>query len=450
MQKRKINFSPGRIIALSFLFIIGMGTLLLSLPQAQTVDLPFVDILFMAATSTCVAGLSTIPMTSFTTFGHIVIMCMIQLGGLGLMTFSFFFISLFFNLGMTTQILAGKILDFGSWSRVKRFLALIIVTTFLTELIGAMFLYFPLRERFPAGKAAFYALFHAISAFCNAGLDLLGNGVISFQTRPLVLFVFALLIFAGGIGFFVWFELANKIKNRIVAIVKKDSASRMRLSLHAKITMLTTTTLILLCGIATWLLERNESLGHLSNFHSFFVSFFHAVSIRSAGFQFFDLSKATFALLLLFVVLMYIGANSGSTGGGIKTTTFAVFTATISAIVRNREDVEFFGRRIPIDQVYNVVAIIVLSSMWIIFATFLLLITELHLGFMQILFETVSAFGTCGLSTGITSKLTSIGKIIIVTTMFVGRIGSLTMVLALSKERKKHLYKYPEERIVIG
>jgi len=366
------------------------------------------------------------------------------------MTFSFFFILLFFNLGMTTQILAGKILDFGSWSRVKRFLALIIVTTFLTELIGAMFLYFPLRERFPAGKAAFYALFHAISAFCNAGLDLLGNGVISFQTRPLVLFVFALLIFAGGIGFFVWFELANKIKNRIVAIVKKDSASRMRLSLHAKITMLTTTTLILLCGIATWLLERNESLGHLSNFHSFFVSFFHAVSIRSAGFQFFDLSKATFALLLLFVVLMYIGANSGSTGGGIKTTTFAVFTATISAIVRNREDVEFFGRRIPIDQVYNVVAIIVLSSMWIIFATFLLLITELHLGFMQILFETVSAFGTCGLSTGITSKLTSIGKIIIVTTMFVGRIGSLTMVLALSKERKKHLYKYPEERIVIG
>lgn len=442
-MKKTIQFSPGRVIVLSFLFIIATGALLLSLPIARTVPIPFVDILFMAATSTCVAGLSTIPMASFTTFGHVVIMCLIQLGGLGLMTFSFFFISLFFNLGMTTQILAGKILDFGSWARVKRFLAIIIATTFLTELAGAIFLYFPLRERFPAGKAAFYALFHSISAFCNAGLDLLGDGVTSFQTRPLVLLVFAILIFSGGIGFFVWFELANKIKDRIMGI-------KARFSLHVKITLVTTTSLVLLCGIVTWLLERKESLGHLSNFHSFFVSLTHAVSIRSAGFQFFDLSRATFALLLMFVILMYIGANSGSTGGGIKTTTFAVFVATIGAIVRNRDDVEFFGRSIPIGQVYNAIAVVVLSSMWIIFATFLLLITEMHLGFMQILFETVSAFGTCGLSTGITSQLSSLGKIIIVTTMFVGRIGSLTMVLALSKERSKTLYKYPEERIAIG
>lgn len=445
---KKANFSPGLVIIFSFMFIIGMGVLLLSLPIARTTAIPFIDLLFTSATSTCVAGLTVIPMSSFTNFGKAVIMCLIQLGGLGLMTFSFFFISLFLNLGMTTQILAGKILDFRSWTKIKKFLILIISITFLTELIGAIFLYFPLRERFEPGTAAFYAAFHSVSAFCNAGLDLLGDGVISFQTRPLVLLVFALLIFSGGIGFFVWYELATKIKPFIKNLFFKSG--RVRFSLHVKITLITTTTLILVGTIATWLLERNVSLKHLSGFHSFFVSLFHSVSIRSAGFQFFKINEATYALLLLFLVLMYIGANSGSTGGGIKTTTFAVFFATVTSIVRNRKDVEFFWRKIPYNQVYTAIAIVVLSSAWIIFSTFLLLISEVQFGFMEILFETVSSFGTCGLSTGITPNLSSVGKFIIVTTMFVGRIGSLTMVLALSGERKKVLYKYPEEKVAIG
>jgi len=432
------KFSPGRIIVGSFALIILAGAALLSLPQARTVPMSFVDILFTAATSTCVAGLSVVPMTNFTTFGHTIIMILIQLGGLGLMTFSFFFISLFLNLGMTTRVLAGKILDFRSWAKIRKFLVIIITTTFLAELTGAIILFFPLRARFSNGKAAFYALFHAISAFCNAGLDLLGDGLVSFQTNPFVLFIFALLIFSGGIGFFIWFEVATKIRKKI------------KFSLHAKITFITTTTLIAFGAIATWLLERNESLQHLSYFHSFFVSLFHAVSIRSAGFQFFHLQDATSALLLMFIVLMYIGANSGSTGGGIKTTTFATFFATIVSIARNRKDVEFFGRKIPQNLVYGAIAIVFLSSVWIILATFLLLITEIQFGFVQILFETVSAFGTCGLSTGITSSLSSYGKLIIIATMFFGRIGSLTMVLAFSGEKKKHLYKYPEERIAIG
>lgn len=421
---------------------------MLSLPQARTVNMSFIDLLFTAATSTCVAGLSVVPMTNFTTFGHVVIMCLIQLGGLGLMTFSFFFISLFLNLGMTTQILAGKILDFRSWAKIKKFLIIIFSITFLTELAGAFFLYFPLRERFAPGKAAFYALFHSISAFCNAGLDLLGDGLISFQTRPLVLIIFASLIFAGGIGFFIWFELATKMKSIIKHLFYK--AEKVRFSLHAKITFVTAVTLVGIGAVATWLLERHECLQHLSPFDSFFVSLTHAVSIRSAGFQFMHLQDATYALLLIFIVLMYIGASSGSTGGGIKTTTFAAFAATMVAIVKNREDVEFFGRRIPQNLVYSAVAIVALSSLWIIIATFLLLITELHFSFIQILFETVSAFGTCGLSTGITTELSTYGKIIIISTMFFGRIGSLTMVLAFSKKKKKHLYRYPEERVAIG
>lgn len=443
-----MKLTPGRIILFSFFSIIMTGALLLSLPQARTTSLSFIDILFTAATSTCVAGLSVVPMTSFTTFGKVVIMCLIQLGGLGLMTFSFFFISLFLNIGMSTQILAGKILDLRSWAKVKKFLIIIISTTFLAELIGAIFLYFPMRERFAPGKAAFYATFHSISAFCNSGLDLMGDGLVSFQTRPLVLFIFALLIFSGGIGFFVWFELATKVKPFFMRILYK--AERVRLSLHAKITLITTSTLIVIGTIATWLLERNNSLGHLSSFHSFFVSLFHSISIRSAGFQFFYIHDATYALMLFFVVLMYIGASSGSTGGGIKTTTFTTFFAAMIAIVKNREDVEFFGRRIPANLVYSAVAIVALSSIWIVFATFLLLMTEVKFGFMQILFETVSAFGTCGLSTGITPDLSVYGKAIIVATMFFGRIGSLTMVLAFSVDRKKHLYKFPKERIAIG
>jgi len=448
MQSTKLRFSPGQIIVLSFMFVIGLGAFLLSLPAARTTYVSFIDLLFTATTSTCVAGLSVVPMTHFTTFGHIIIMCLIQLGGLGLMTFSFFFISLFLNLGMTTQILAGQILDFRSWAKIRKFLIIIISITFLTELAGAIFLYFPLRERFSANKAAFYAVFHSISAFCNAGLDLLGDGLISFQERPFILLVFALLIFAGGIGFFVWFELSTKFKPFIQSFF--DKTKRVRFSLHVKVTLLTTTTLLLIGTVATWLLERNVSLAHLHPFHSFVVSFCSSVSIRSAGFQFFHLNHATYAILLVFVMLMYIGANSGSTGGGIKTTTFAVFVATMRSIVKNRKDVEFFGRKIPQNQVYSAVAIVVLSSMWIIFATFLLLLTQLQFGFMQILFETVSAFGTCGLSTGITASLTTFGKTVIVATMFFGRIGSLTMVLALRGTRKKHLYRYPKEKVVIG
>lgn len=448
MKLGRIHLSPGIVIILSFMFIIGMGVLLLSLPQARTTHVSFIDLLFTSATSTCVAGLTVVPMTHFTMFGQAVIMCLIQLGGLGLMTFSFFFISLFLNMGMTAQILAGKILEFKSWSKIKKFLIIIISTTFFTEIIGAIFLYFPLRERFDTGKAIFYAMFHSVSAFCNAGLDLLGDGVISFQTRPLVLLIFAFLIFSGGIGFFFWYEVAYKIKPLLMNIFRKNKP--VKFSLHVKITLITTIALVVIGTVATWLLERGASLSHLSNIDSFFVSLTHSVSIRSAGFQFFKLQEATYPILLLFVILMYIGANSGGTGGGIKTTTFALFSATIASIFKNREDIEFFGRRISQVQVYSAIAIVVLSSFWIVFATFLLLLTEQRFGFMQILFETVSSFGTCGLSTGITPSLSPVGKLIIVSTMFFGRIGSLTMVLAFSKARKKHLYKYPKERVVIG
>lgn len=448
MQNIRDFFSPSRIIIISFLFVIFSGTFLLSLPFAQSKIIPVIDVLFVVTSGVCVAGLSTIPLADFSTAGQIILMCLIQIGGIGLMTLSFFFISVFLNVGMGTQLLASKVMDFGSWHDVRKYLIIIATSTFVTELIGAVLLYFPLRERYSPSKAAFYAIFHSVSAFCNCGLDLFGDSLISFQLNPFVLIVMAIVIFIGGTGFFVWFELATKIKAIVKYLLR--TGERVRISVHTKITLISTLSLTFIGGIFTWILERNHILGHLSTYNCLVVSFTHSASIRSAGFTFFNLHYASYALLLLFIILIYIGAGSGSTGGGIKVTTWALFMAIVAAIASNRKEVEFFGRQITHNQVYTAIAIVVLSSSWIIFATFLMLVSEIEFTFLQLLFEVVSAFGTCGLSTGITSHLSFFGKIIIISTMYVGRVGSLTLFLALSAKHKKHLYKYPEERIAIG
>lgn len=434
------HFTPGRVLLFSFLFAITLGTILLALPQSRLVSIPLVDLFFTATSATCVTGLLVTPLSYFTPFGHVVLLCLIQLGGLGLMTLSFFFLSLFLNLGMTTQAMAGEILEFRWWSKIKTFLFLIVSITLITELIGAACLYFPFRKTFPPMQAAFHALFHSVSAFCNAGITLFPHGKLPIATNPLSLGVLALLVFFGGIGFIVWFELASKFS------VKK----RFHLSLHSKIVLSTSFLLIIGGAVLTWLLEHNHSIKQLNLANGLIISVFNSISIRCAGFQIFNLEQATLATLLLFMFLMYIGASPGSTGSGIKTTTFAIFCATIAAIVKNRKDVELFGRKIPQTQVYKAISIIGLSFAWIFVLTFILLITEPQFSFIQIFFESVSAISTTGLSTGITKYLSTIGKLLLSVTMIVGRIGSLTLVLALRKKQNKLPYKYPEESVAIG
>ncbi len=446
---RPTNFSPGRIVLLSFFFVISIGTFLLSLPQAREVNMLFTDILFTAVSTTCVTGLSVVPVSSFTLFGKCIILAMIQIGGLGLMTLSFFLASLFLNLGIASRLMAGQLLEFEFWSKVRYFLLLIIGLTFSFELLGTIYLYFQFKGTPGIEDPLFAAFFHSISAFCHAGISLFDDNLITFATKPLMLLGLGTLMLAGSLGFVVWYDIASLIKKTIQNKLK-GTAQLCRLSLHSKLVLLSTILLTLTGAILIWLLEYNNIFKGISHIKSLSNSLFMSLSARSIGFKTINLSQAHLPTLFLLLPLMFIGASPGSTGSGIKTTTFIVFVATVFSIMQNRPFVELGGRRIPHDQIYKVMAIVALALFWIFSTTFILLITEPDCNFMQILLESVSAFGTCGISTGITPYLSKIGKFTLMTTMLVGRAGSLTLVLALRKKATKHLYEYPEERIMIG
>lgn len=453
MAEKKYHISPGRVLLFSYLFIISAGTFLLYLPQSRLVDIPLIDLFFTSASCTCVTGIKVVPLSYFTNFGKAVILCLIQLGGIGLMTLSLFFVSLFLNLGMATRMMASEMFEF-KWSKIKTFITTIVGLTFTIELLATLYFYFPFRKLFPAKTALFYAFFHAVSAFCNTGLTLFEDGLRVFQNDTIFLSIIGFLVFTGSIGFVVWFELLDKCKGLYRAWKNKTAVPSF--SLHTKI-VLTTSAIVIVAGtMITWLLERNNTLEGVTVSRGIFYSFFNTVSLRSAGFKFFPVAQLMPATLLIFLIIMYIGGSPGSIGGGIKTTTFALFIATMVTIVRNRDEVEIFGRKIPQDQIYRAISIIVLSTAWIFLTTFILLAFEAGTGdgtsfnFIQIFFEVVSAFSLCGLHSGVSASLSSIGKILILSTMLLGRIGTLTLVFALWSRKKKPLYRYPEERIVIG
>jgi len=439
------NISPGRILLSSFIFVISIGTLLLSLPQAKVIDIPFLDILFTATSSTCVTGLHVVPLSCFTLFGQCVILSLIQIGGLGLMTLSFFLISLIMNLKLVTKLLAGQILEFEFYGKIKTFLTLIMAMTFVSEIIGTIVLYFPLRQFFAPKKAFFYALFHSISAFCNSGTSPLANNLEPYINQPFILLPIAMLIFAGGLGFIVWYEIANFLRSLF-----KKPYERFYLSLHTKIVLATSLILIFLGGIFFFILELNHSLRSCGFFDKIVNSIFMSVTTRTAGFSSINIAQLSLPILLIFLILMFVGTSPNSTGGGIKTTTFTLFLATIITIIRNRSSIEIGNRTIPADQIYKTTAIVSLGLIWLITTTFILLITEKTFSFIQIFFEATSAFATAGLSTGITPYLSSTGKFLLMISMLFGRIGSLTLVLALRRKKEPQLYRYPEERIVIG
>ena len=448
------DISAWHIIIVSFAGIIGLGTVLLNLPIAQTCPISFIDVFFTAASTTCVTGLATVPISSFTFFGHCVLLALIQIGGLGLVTLSFFIASLFLNLGLATRIMAGEILDFRFWSRIKQFLMLIIAITFISEFVGALILYQQFAGLDMPDGRIFSAVFHAVSAFCNAGISLFPNNLVLFCSCPITLMTLSVLMLAGSICFIVWYDLAKLIKSSLQSFMGKQSHCMM--TLHSRIALFSSLALICVVAYIIWLLYHSLALEDFSVFIQIIIAIFMAICARGPGFTTVPIIMLTPSVLCTFGLLMFIGASPGSTGSGIKTTTFVLFGATILTIVRNRTCVEISGRRIPHDQVFKVMAIVALAAFLLFCTIFTLLITEKELittqgwQFFDVLFEAVSAFGTCGLSTGITPHLSSIGKCIIVATMFVGRVGSITLALALRHKPEKVLYQYPEERIMIG
>jgi len=446
MGIRKLaHFSPARTILVSVFIMIGLGTLLLALPMARTVEIPLIDLFFTATSATCVTGLFTISLASFTTFGKIVLLCLIQIGGLGMITLTLFFLSLFMEMGLATQLMAGQLLEIDTWKDLKKILFFICLITIYAELLGAFCFFSVLQSSHPAGEAWLLSIFQAVSSFCNAGVGLINTQPDLIPNNYVMLITTTVLMVLGGLGFITWHELIRRIKT---AFDKK----RYRMSLSSKIIIQYYFAMIAVVGILFWILERDNALSNMSTMHGIMLSIFHAVAFKSCGYATTLVTNFQLATLLLMMVTSFIGCAPGSTGSGIKLTTFAVFLSTIKAAFLGKHSVQIRGREIPIDQVYKTVAIIGLAIGWIMVSTFCLLITEQGLSFLDILFENVCAFTTLGFSTGITANLSASGKFFIMMSMLIGRIGSLTLVLAMRMSKKTETveFAYPEERVMLG
>ncbi|CDK30274.1 TrkH family potassium uptake protein [Candidatus Babela massiliensis] len=439
---RQRTFS--KIVIFSIILAIIIGTALLKLPISQNIPVPLLDCLFTATSSISVTGILTVPFDSFTLFGKIIIALLIQIGGIGLVTLYLFLFTLFSSkLAITTKIMVGQIFELESLKNIKQVLSFIILFTLTLESIGALIIYFIISSNYSTKEAIFHSIFHSISSFCSAGLSSFENNMINFQQNIPMLLITGILILSGTLGFIMWYELFLYIKNRI-------NHKRLSLSLTTKVILSTTTALIL---VATLLLIMLESYNFF-DFKSFGITLlnmlFNAISYRSTGFTTINLEHAQIATIFLILIYGFIGSSPGSTGGGIKVTTFAIFIATIRSVIKSRTSIELKMRKIPQDEIFKALAILSLSFSWIIFCTFILLLTEKDKNFSQLFFETLSTFATLGVATDTTPQLSIYGKLIVIANMIVGRIGTLTILLAFEKGNEKPELKYPEERITIN
>jgi trk system potassium uptake protein TrkH len=448
---------PPQLIILSFLATIMVGTLLLSLPEATArgESTNFVDTLFTATSATCVTGLIVKDTaTHFSPFGKVVILLLFQIGGLGIMTLSTMFaILLGRKLTLRENVIIQSALDHHKIEGLKKLIKYIVLITLGIECVGAALFYLrwsvvgigsPIERLFSS-------LFHAVSAFCNAGFSLFSTSFMQFRGDGCINLIMIALILVGGIGFVVLLD----IKKMIFFKGTGGGPYHKRLSLQSKIVLSVSLALILLGAVAVFVLENNNVLNGLSGGEKALSSLFHAVTPRTAGFNTLPVGQFRVATLFFVICLMFIGASPGSTGGGIKTATFGVILGAVWAMIHNKDNITMFKRTIPSSVFRRAFAIFVLSIVWIIGIAMVLSITERasltgQRYFLRILFETTSAFGTVGLTTGITQTLSVAGKLLITLTMFVGRIGPLTLALAVAMQKEAPAYKYPEERVMVG
>lgn len=446
--KRKI-FTPVQIIALGFAVTILVGALLLRLPIA-TIDgvrTPLIDCIFTSTSAVCVTGLVVVDTgTYWSYFGKTVIIILIQIGGLGFMSFAALFsLILGKRITLRERLIIRESFNSNSLQGIVKLVRYILIFTFSIEAIGAVLLSFQFIPQFGLAKGIYYSMFHSVSAFCNAGFDLMGNfsSLTSYSSNALVILTISALIVIGGLGFYVWDEVYNYRKTK-------------RFSLHTKVVMLITVFLIVFGFVMILLFETtgNGMLKGLSFKEKILSSLFASISPRTAGFNSIDLTKLTAASTLLTIALMFIGGSPGSTAGGVKTSTAGVLALTVISVIRGREDAEVFKRRINKETVYKAFAVVVVGMVIVLTCTIILSITESGAGvpFEYYLYEAASAFGTVGLSLGLTQKLTAIGKIVVAITMYFGRVGPLTILVALAIRKKKvnNSVRYPEDKILVG
>jgi len=440
------RLSPPTILAISFLSLIGLGFLCLSLPFSQAQKISYIDTLFTATSAVCVTGLTVVDTGhAFTRYGQFVILILIQLGGLGLMAFSTIILLM---LGKTPSLRDRLVLqDTLTYSPTKDIFSLVkllLLFTFSIEFIGALILglcWSPFFKSLP--KLIFFSIFHSISAFCNAGFSFFTTSLEQFHQNYLVLFTTAFLIISGGLGFLVVSECLSHIFKK-----------RKRWSLHTKLTLLTTGCLILGGTMALLLFEGSNVLEKMPMSQKIANAFFQAITARTAGFNSINIASLTNASLFLLLILMFVGASPGSCGGGIKTTTFAVFVLLIWNKIKGRERVHIMRCTLPPEIPSRALIVTVLSFFLIVFSLGLFLISQGSSlnrdSFLESLFEIVSAFGTVGLSTGVTSHLNTFGKIILIPIMFIGRVGPITLVHLVRIKEIASDYQYAEQNVMIG
>ncbi|MGB3495891.1 MAG: TrkH family potassium uptake protein [Elainellaceae cyanobacterium] len=440
-----------RTICLGFLILIGVGTSLLWLPFSTATgewNDP-VTALFTATSAVCVTGLIVVDTgTHHSLFGEMVILLLIQLGGLGYMTATtFLLILLGRRFGLREKLAIQKSLDLRGLSNAVQLVKSIIVLTLVFELLGAIFLYPVFSKDYGAIFGLWLAVFHSISAFNNAGFSLFADSLTQYATSIPINTVIPFLILVGGLGYQVMMEMYIWGRDRLQG--RREHAD---FSLNFKISISTSTFLLILGTLALFAIEYRNSavLGGFTLGEKLMVAWFHSVMPRTAGFNSVDYGQFTTTGLLLTIALMFIGANPGGTGGGIKTTTFRILFSCTKAVLRSKEEVLCFQRQIPNTLIMKAVGVVFVSGVTVISVTSFIAFSDPEIEFMQVLFEVVSAFATVGLSTGITASLSILGKLAIIIVMYVGRVGVLLLISALLGDPKPTVVHYPEENLLVG
>lgn len=451
-KKFCINLSTTQTILLSFLLAILFGSALLALPvsSADGIAVPYIDALFTATTSICVTGLVTVPtFSTWSLFGQIVILFLIQIGGLGVVTvMSGLMISLHRRIGIRDRMLIQDAFNLNTLSGMVKFIRKVIVGTLLIEGVGALLYMTVFVPEFGA-EGVWISLFNAVSAFCNAGMDVISeSSLYAYVHNPVINIVTILLIVFGGIGYIVWWDLVGALKN----IRRQGMKCFANLTLHSKIALSVTGILILAGTVAIFVFEYNNPLtiGSFSLFEKLQASLFQSVTTRTAGFATIPQENLTNASAIASLLLMFIGGSPVGTAGGIKTVTFAVLITSAFATMKTHAEVELFHRTISKHAVSKAVAVVSMAFI-ILFTATILLSAVTDADALDIVFETVSAAATVGLTRSLTSELNLWGRIIIIITMYLGRVGPISLMIALNtKKETKNIIKNPTEDISVG
>ena len=452
MKKSKLKLSTTHIILFSFFIAVLLGAVLLSLPisSSKGEPTPFVDALFTSTTATCVTGLVVVPtFSAWSTFGHIVILFLIQIGGLGVITVVSLLAMMFHKkMGLSDRLLLQDAFNLNTLSGLSKFVKKVVLGTFLVEGIGAL-LYMTVFVPEFGLKGIWISVFTAISAFCNAGIDIIApDSLAGYVHNPIINLTTCLLIFFSGIGYIVWWDVIRVLKLRKKRKIKVLKA----LTLHSKIALASTLILIFGGALCIFLFEYNnpQTMKDFTLHQKIQASFFQSVTTRTAGFFTVPQENLSNGSALVSVLLMFIGGSPVGTAGGIKTVTIAVVVAAAIAAIKNQKDVTMFNRTLSKEAISKAVAVIC-TSFFIMFMSTLLLSAVTDASFLDILYETVSATATVGLTRNLTGSLNTIGKIIIIATMYFGRVGPISLAIALNlKKQNPNIIKNPVEDISVG